>query len=268
MELTSWSKDDYSSVLGDGMSITLAFAPKADDPQLEVTFAMLDDQSAIFSELSAINATDDTINIGGLSPVVAEASDSKLDFGTPSDIRILTAGALNYMEFAAPLLSANVPCVSTWSALLYNQETKESLSIGHLTFDIAQPVVITVPQFGANPALSLHVISEYDWAKQLAPGDRLDSEIMVMDFGQGNPFDAVELHGDRIKAWHDIETWLERHPEIGVPAGWNSWSGSGSSGGYGTGIDEQIIVDNMEVGHELLSDRRRLRPGGRLGGCP
>ena len=47
--------------------------------------------------------------------------------------------------------------------------------------------------------------------------------------------------------------WNRREGER-VPNGWNSWSGSGSTGGYGTGIDEEIILENLEVMATELRD--------------
>jgi hypothetical protein len=39
-----------------------------------------------------------------------------------------------------------------------------------------------------------------------------------------------------------------------VPGGWNSWSGSGGTGGYGTDIDERVVLENLEVMASQLWD--------------
>ena len=65
-------------------------------------------------------------------------------------------------------------------------------------------------------------------------------------------FTVLETYAKRIKAWLGIRTWLERHPEMKVHVCWNSWSGSASSGGYGSGINENIILKNMDFADREL----------------
>ena len=65
-------------------------------------------------------------------------------------------------------------------------------------------------------------------------------------------FTVLETYAERTKAWLGIKTWLERHPEMKVHVCWNSWSGSASSGGYGSGINENIILKNMDFADREL----------------
>ncbi|MCZ7582596.1 MAG: alpha-galactosidase [Deltaproteobacteria bacterium] len=116
----------------------------------------------------------------------------------------------------------------------------------------AQPAVFTGIGTGPDDARALHADCQYDPAKRLEPGETLASELMVMNFQSASPFDALEHYADMLREWLGIVPWTERHPEIGVPAGWNSWSGGGSSGGYGTNIDEALMIENMDFADREL----------------
>jgi len=57
----------------------------------------------------------------------------------------------------------------------------------------------------------------------------------------------LEKYADAIAREQGIVPWHRRKAGRRVPNGWNSWTGSSSSGGYGTDIDETIILDNLDV---------------------
>ncbi|HPM75633.1 MAG TPA: alpha-galactosidase [bacterium] len=246
-----WSTDEETNVLGQGLSLTVVRGGE-DTPTVAQTFIVLDGHSCVLSQVEVRNATGKSVNVGSIYPLFAEPDGGRLSFGATKQLRTLTNGYLNYVEFATPIFPGTMPTISNWSALLYNQRSKRSLLVGYLTYDMAQPIVYNGPVFGQARAQTLQTTCEYDPAKKVRDGETLAAEVLILDFGQSSPHEALELYGDRLKAWMGIETWLERHPEIGTPAGWNSWSGSGSSGGYGTDIDEQIIVDNMDFADREL----------------
>ena len=253
MALASWTADDHTCALGDGMQIALTFAPpRAGEPGIEVRFALLDHQSAVLVDMRVSNITGEDLKVGSMYAVLAGPPAGRLLFGEDRDLRFLGNGTLTFLEFITPIFPGTTPALANWSALIYNQVTGDSLLAGYLSFDVGYPVVFMGPRSAGGPGQVFHATSEYDFAKTLAPGDALDAETLVLDFGQATPFDALELYADRLKAWNHISLWTERHPEIGVPAGWNSWSGSGSSGGYGTNINETIIVDNMDFADREL----------------
>jgi hypothetical protein len=191
------------------------------------------------------------MNVGAIYPLMADGPGGRLNFGSSADLRVLTNGFLNYLDFLVPIQPGTTPVLSNWSSLVFNQETRKSLSVGFLTYESAQPMVYTGPS-PLSAGQTLHAVSQFEPAKKLASGQVLHSETMILDFGQKTPHLALETYADRIKAWLGIRTWFERHPEMKVPAGWNSWSGSDSSGGYGRDVNEQIIIDNMDFADSEL----------------
>ena len=247
-----WSQADATNALGEGKSITVRRGGTPDAPTLSQTFILLDGQSCVLADVTAENASRAKMKIGAIYPLFANPPDGALFFGKNRDLRTLTNGILNYADFAVPLASGTTPTVSNWSTLIYNQITGRSLLLGFLTYELAQPVVYNAPNSDPDAGQALQADCEYDPAKKLAGGDELKSELMILDFEQDTPFAALETYADRLKTWLHITTWLEKHPDLSVPAGWNSWSGSSSSGGYGTGITEEIIVDNMDFADREL----------------
>ena len=246
----TWTSHEAVNVLGEGMSITVSRSAKAEAPGLVQTFTVLDDLSCVLSSVRVENNTGKKIKVGAIYPLYANYPDGWLNFGNKRDLRVLSNGTLNYLDFLAPLQAGNHITHSNWSILIHNQQTEQSLSIGYLSYDMAQPIVWY--QGMGDLRQTVHADCQYEPAKTVKDGETFDSELMILDFRQPTPFDEVELYADRLKAWLGITTWLEKHPEIGVPIGWNSWSGSGSSGGYGTNIDEPLILDNMYFADDQL----------------
>ncbi len=247
-----WSSQDVSNALGSGKSIKVRRGGVVDAPTIEQTFALLEGESLMLADVNVVNDTKEKMLIGAIYPLSATPPDGALIFGRNRDLRTLTDGTLNYGDFCVPISPGTLPSISNWSTLIYNQTNRRSLLLGFLAYDVSQPVIYNGPDRDPNAGQALQADCQYDPAKSLTVGGHLKTEPMILDFGQSKPFEVLETYADRLKTWLNIQTWTERHPEIGVPAGWNSWSGGGGSGGYGTGIDEQIIVDNMDFADREL----------------
>jgi len=253
MPLVDWEWGDQGNNLGAGMYITIHREGAKGGPDTAQTFTLLDGKSAVIFNLKVTNPNVDNMKIGSIYTLVAEPPFGYLNIGDNKELRTLTNGILNYLEFAVPIFPGTYPALSNWSALIYNMTTGKSFSVGALEFEVAEPLVFNGPSKTSISQRRLQVLCQYEPAKNLGADDFLLSETQVLDFGLDTPFEALELYADRIKAWNNIETWTERHPEIGIPAGWNSWSGSGSSGGYGAdGINETVIIENMDFADAQL----------------
>jgi Melibiase len=250
LPFVAWAEATAENVLGTGKSITVTRGG-GDAPTVHQIFTLLEGQTVVLSDVEIENTTGDDIEIGAVYPLLAEGADGALAMGNERDLRILTDGTLNYLEFLALLWPGNIPTFSNWNALIYNQEVGSSLALGYLSFDVAQPVFYYAPGRDKGRQ-TLHVDAEFDPPKTVADGDTLATETFALDFGQATPHEALELYADRVHDWMDIDLWTDRHPEIGIPVGWNSWSGSGSSGGYGTDITEELMVENMDFADREL----------------
>ena len=249
---SAWHAESVETPLGSGLAVHVRRGLDPDHPLLWQTFIVLDGQSPILSTVEVFNLADRAVHVGAIYPLRTDPVRGQALVGKKDDLRVLTNGAFNYIEFSVPMYTGRDLVVSDWSALVYNQAEQTSLHLGFLTFDPSQPVVFVGPIGGSERGQEIHADCEYEPAKTIGPGESLTSDVMVLDVGENDPFAALETYADRIKAWQDIQTWLERHPDIGIPVGWNSWSGGGSSGGYGTNIDEEIILANMDFADREL----------------
>jgi hypothetical protein len=253
LPFSGWRTDPVTNALGQGKAVTVTRGPVNGSPALAQTFSLLDRAGCVLSGVRVLNPGASEIKVGAVYPLFSEGDRANLFLGQDATLRVLSNGVLNYLDFAVPLFPGNIPCLSNWSSLLFNPETGTSLSAGFLTYETAEPVIYNGPAPGTGgQGQVLQAAAQYEPAKVLLPGESLDSEIMILDGTQATPHAALETYADRVKAWLGVRTWLERHPDRKVPAGWNSWSGSGSSGGYGTNINEEIIVENMDFADREL----------------
>jgi hypothetical protein len=252
MAPATWASEETTNPLGQGMTLLITLQGDDGEPDMELDFSLLDAESFVLMDMRMVNGTDERVNVGAMYPLLADQPFGALHFGLGTDLRVLTNGSLNYLEFIAPYFPGTVPVHSMWSALIFNQVTGRSIVAGTLTNEVAHSVVFTAPTHREDHGRKLHMVCQYDPTKFIDPGESLGAETMIFDFSGPTPFDALETFATRIKAWLGIQTWFERHPEIDVPVGWNSWSGSGSSGGYGTDINEEIIVENMDFADREL----------------
>ncbi len=83
--------------------------------------------------------------------------------------------------------------------------------------------------------------------KPVKPGDSLSSEVVYMNPSAPDPWTGLEDYADAVAAWLDYTVWLKRDGGRSTPNGWNSWTGSGSTGGLGTNIDETNMGENLAV---------------------
>ncbi|MCB9477772.1 MAG: alpha-galactosidase [Deltaproteobacteria bacterium] len=248
--LIDWSTDDVVNNLGRGKALEVLRGEPGETPDLAQRFEVLDDDSIVLTSARVLNDTGEQVNVGSIYTMYADGDGGAFYFGAPEDIRVLSNGALNYLEFITPIFAGIGPAHSNWSALVHNRATGGNLVVGSLSNAIAQSIMYYAPGDGVRHVL--HVDCQYDPSKHVADGGELASEVTMFDLQGDTPFDALEAYADRIKTWNEIVLWNERHPDKGVPAGWNSWSGSKYSGGYGTGIDEDIIVANMDFADDQL----------------
>ncbi len=83
--------------------------------------------------------------------------------------------------------------------------------------------------------------------KPVKPGKTLSSEPVYMNPAATDPWTALEDYADATAAWLDYVPWMKRDGGRPTPNGWNSWGGSGSTGGLGHDIDDSSMAENLAV---------------------
>ena len=88
--------------------------------------------------------------------------------------------------------------------------------------------------------------------KPVVAGEELWSEPMYVHPAQTSAHQALEDYAQAIHDWRELNTWVDRG--LAIPNGWNSWTGSGGTGGYGTGINQTLMEKNLAVMRDYFRD--------------
>ncbi|MBI4820519.1 MAG: alpha-galactosidase [Deltaproteobacteria bacterium] len=250
-------------------------------PRLTWTLSSYGDQGFYTARLAIEGTSPEPVSI---AKAVTLRADGKFGAGLfvgqhPATHRILENGSYGVLDHVVQILPGDtqesspigglVPggfegaSVSNWNHALKDLETGASWIAGTLTVDASTPVM----NLSFDPALASaspdgRIGFSYFSAegaylpepKRLIAGARVESETTYLHPAERDPLVGLERYADAIKRSLSIRLWRERGNGNRVPNGWNSWSGSGGTGGYGTDIDEDIILANLEVMARELRD--------------
>ncbi len=250
-----------TDALGAYQRIVVSFAG---EPTLQWRLSGYDDGAFTFA-LDAINDGEAELAVARLVPLDAGA----LYVGAePARHRVLEDGSWGLLDHFVEVVPGNVErdegwavvspgahegsSVSNWNHAVVDLDSGATWIAGALSFEATTPVMALAASgagevdAGRAPFTTLRADTAYLPAPQrLAPGDRLDSELFYAHPSAPDPFTGVEHYAEAVARHLGITPWTERGER--VPNGWNSWTGSASTGGYGQQIDEDIVLANLAV---------------------
>ncbi|RJO74034.1 MAG: alpha-galactosidase [Myxococcales bacterium] len=227
------------------------------------------------------NTTTETVQLAKISALTADGQDGGgLFLGMhPRTHRIWENGSYTYLDFYADIapgdvqrdniLMATVPgdfrghSVSNWDHAVADLDSEAVWIAGALTFETSSPVFnlsydpaasVAAPDGRAGFSYFSAEAAYMPHPKPIAAGASQDSELYYLHPTETNVFEGLERWALTAKRQMGIRLWQERDPANRVPNGWNSWTTSGSTGGYGTGIDEDIVLANLDVMATELRD--------------
>ncbi|MFH1466118.1 MAG: glycoside hydrolase family 36 protein [Pseudomonadota bacterium] len=282
--LDDWGEDGTALILadldctaGDDMVVNCP----GDAAQPGFTWTLTANPDGWFeASLTLENTTDHDLSVAKLSPLYLDGRDGGALFlgDDPATHRILEDGAYGALDFVANLVPGDVErnegyatvapgafegaSVSSWDHAVQDLESERAWVAGALTFAQTTPVVNLTYQAsraqespdGRTGFSFLAAEGAYlPEPKVVAPGASLTSETFYFWTG-ADALDGLELYADAIAQTLDLTAWHKRAEGRRVPNGWNSWSGSSSTGGYGTDINEEVILANLEVMATELRD--------------
>ncbi|MBI3783249.1 MAG: alpha-galactosidase [Deltaproteobacteria bacterium] len=222
-------------------------------------------------QLKVQNHTGSDIRVLRLTPLISEGGDGGLFLGDdPLRLRVLDNGSnvaidvdakLHYPDETRNLLIDQIlpiasrgDVVSNWNTAVVDLDGGRSLIAGALTVERALPTIGTRSPKAAAPMLDgragLELVADNTLlfkGKVLASDEAVDSEWMYFAPLAPDAWTGLEDYADAVAAWQGITAWTKRGNGRRVPNGWNSWTGSGGTGGLGTNIDEQIMGENLDV---------------------
>jgi len=255
------SADAQDAVANLGEANTTEITWEDDNVRLRWFWSSYKNRAQITSRLRIENKSPTPLRVLRLTPLLADANmGGGLFIGKhPLNHRILENGSDIAFDFVARLRTADVErnplvdiltiplrgnSISNWNTAIFDPESGKSLIAGYLTFEKSIPTIGVTAGTESFTTLSADNALLFS-GKVIQPGEGIWSEILYLDATSATPQQGLEDYADAIKEHLNIVTWTERGKR--VPNGWNSWTGSSSTGGYGTDINQTIMQDNLKV---------------------
>lgn len=277
-EEEAWMEAD---ALGEGHRLQVTVRGEGDEPDLVWLVSGYPDGGFFTFRIEAHNHSGAGVVVAkSIALQVDAAEGGALYLGDhPADHRILENGAYAALDFTVEVLPGDAEqnegysmiapghyqgySVSSWNHAVQDLTSDRGWVAGALTFEAQAPVF----NLSYNPwhevesadgrAGFTYFSAEAAWLpepKLVADGAALASELYYVHPTEADTLGGLERYADAIATHQGIVPWHRREANRRVPNGWNSWSGSDSTGGYGTDIDEQIILDNLDVMATELRD--------------
>jgi hypothetical protein len=233
------------------------------------------------AELEIVNIADSELPVAKLSPLFLDGRDGGALFlgDHPSTHRIVENGSYGALDFVAELVPGDVEqnegyatvmpghfeghSASSWNHGVQDLDSEHAWVAGALTFEHTTPVMnlgykdsrALEAQDGRTGFSYLSLEGAYlPEPKRLPPGGTTTRSERYAFWVGADALDGLELYAQAIAQTLDLTPWHKREPGRRVPNGWNSWSGSGSTGGYGTDINEEMILENLDIMATELRD--------------
>jgi hypothetical protein len=264
----TWAAEPLADNLGEGLVVAFTTRIDDSDPTLVVRFEFRQGTTYLTSDMDLLwfssAAADPRIRVYSLSPIVVDGeSDGALFLGPdPATHNVLDNGYDLFFDFESrvrPVGSAmsiffGAGLVSNWSMGISDTASNAALAAGFMTSRRGVGLVALDYNAGSAPTEDgrkgmdrFESLSRYlDGRAAMTPHDAtganygLTSEIFYVDIAPATAQEGLEDFAKRHALRNGKRVWTD------VPTGWNSWGGGSGSGGYGTNIDEALILKNLD----------------------
>jgi Melibiase len=256
-------KTQYQGQLGKGTHLSIEYQGNADDPvKFQLNLIKYDNYDFITIEGVLRNSSSEEIELAYFSPleVLASKEGGIYVANKPEDALIYENGFTHAMEFFMRSYPANEESASQYMEFIYSKpDLKENLLIGILDLPKNISEIISNDEedegFLFEDRLGIaefRVNQSFPFPKIIPSGDSLSSGVWIIMVDSETGFDALEGYADLIRKYNNICIWPNE-----IPHGWNSWCNPNDDYPdyfYSTGINEQIILDNMKVAIKYLKN--------------
>ncbi len=271
---------DVRDGLGDGRRTTVTKRGTDGSPDLMWAVTAYPSRGCFTFQVNVHNSTDETIHVAKASALLMDALDGGALFmgEDPSTHRILENGSHAALDFTVEILPGDAPyndayatvapgdyqghSVASWNHGVTDLAGEDHWVAGALSFESTTPVI----NLSYNSLLSLESddgragFSFFSAEGAYLPEPRLvepgwtqSSELFYVRPAAPDAIAGMEQYAHAVADHLDLTPFNRRGDER-VPNGWNSWAGSGSTGGYGTDINEEVILANLDVMATELRD--------------
>ncbi|MBM4395198.1 MAG: alpha-galactosidase [Deltaproteobacteria bacterium] len=260
---STWTSRPVEDALGKGRSMVVTRAPAGAGPALVATFDLREGATWLTASVEARwgAVPPASTRVVRLSPVVADTRTAGALFvgPDPATHRVLDNGHDVYFDFVAEVLPVGSGgtllfppgYASNWNVAIHDPASRRGFVAGFLSSDRGVGVLgldfdpaVARTEAGRAGFTRFDGISFYMDAGRLpiadgAGGAALVSERLYLDFLPASAHDGLEAFARR------YAQRIGKQVRADVPTGWNSWGGGSGSGGYGTNIDEALILANL-----------------------
>jgi hypothetical protein len=276
-----------SDALGEADRLVVTVAGAAGEPDLVWTVSGYAAGGFYTFDVAVDNRSGDALALAKVSPLQIRREDrGGLYLGDdPARHRVLENGSYGMLDFVVEVVPGDVEqnegyallapgdfaghSVSSWNHAVADldwtdgQPGSGAWVAGALEFDSSTTVINLSHRAGLalespdGRAGFTYLSAEHALLhepKVLAAGQLFEGEAVYVDPTAGDAGLGLERYADAVAAWRGLVPWHRREAGRRVPNGWNSWSGSSSTGGYGRSIDQEIILANLDVMTEELRD--------------
>lgn len=253
----------------EGEPSMLWFISKLDEDAIEVWLG-------VGLELGA-----DPIQVAKHVPLRADSADGGALFlgQTPSRHRILENGSYAAIDFLVEVRPGDTPpdeaaaaiapgdyaghSVSNWNHAVADLDGDGAWVAGAVTFDDSLPVVNLTGRDDSGPVAAdgRRGFSFFSLESDALPhpytleeDHSYGGEVFVVLPFEDSVQDGLEHYAELVAEHLGLTPWHRREEGRRVPNGWSSWSGSGGTGGYGTDIDEELILADAQWMADQLRD--------------
>ena len=263
---TSWSHEAFSDGLGAGTQLVLTHV--FEDGVRLVTRVHLRETASFLTATTELRwraGAPEGTRVTRLTPLSVVAPDGALLVGPdPATHTILDNGFDYFFDFEARAFQAGKnpsllfpggsAAAANWNVAIVDRETDASLVAGFLTVEEGVGILSVGYLAGAatpvdGPAFTrFEGFAHYFGGRAPRPHERgghhLESELLYLDLSNASGQAKLETFASR---------YAERIGKVArtdIPSGWNSWGGGAGSGGYGTNIDEALMLANLDAAEQ------------------
>ena len=279
---------DVATAMGQGQQIEVTVAGAAGEPDLVWSIDAYSERGFYTFRVRADNHTGETVHLAKSAPIQTRwEDDGGLFLGQhPAEHRVLDNGSYSALDFIAQVYPGDHEHDEGYSNLIPGNYQGHIAATGNhavtdleclgddapgschwvagaLSFETSSPVInlshnpLIAPQTD-DGRLGFHYFSaESAWLPQpepLADGVSQQSELYYVHPSPPDALWGLEQYAEVTAEAIGTVPWHRREEGRRVPNGWNSWAGSGSTGGYGTDINEDVMIENLDIMATELRD--------------
>ena len=274
-------QDTVDTALGTGDRLRITRVGAEGEPDLVWSIVGYPSTGAWTFDITTVNGTAGEVLLAKSGPleIPRDRASSLLVGQDPANHRILENGSYTVFDFVAEVRTGDTPIEPGWSDVVPGHFVGHSVSnwnhaivdldggpawiAGALSMEASSPVFnLSYEAPWADPADDGRLPFTYFAAEEayephpipLAAGASKTSETYRVHPAEPDALAGLERYADDLAAWLGRVPWHRRVEGRRVPNGWNSWSGSGSTGGHGTDIDEALMMQSLDVMATELRD--------------